>query len=107
MTQIFSSCAQGEQLQFIKWTPPPSRPNDSRRPLSHATHLIDAESHSVHVFAHLPHSSAVLLDHTHHQTAAGLTVIRVVILLIQFDQKLRVGPEAVCDVSRETAEVRN
>lgn len=73
---------------------------------THAPHLIDSESHCVHVFANLPHSSAVLLDHTHHQTATGLTVIRVIILLIQLDQKLRVGPECVCDVSGETTEVR-
>lgn len=60
----------------------------------------------MHVFAHLPHSSAVLLDQTHHQAAAGLAVVRVVILLVQSDHKLWVGPEAVCDVSGETTEVR-
>lgn len=59
----------------------------------------------MHVFAHLPHSSAVLLDQTHHQAAAGLAVVRVVILLVQSDHKLRVGPEAVCDASGETTEV--
>lgn len=73
---------------------------------SHAPHLIDSESHGMHVFAHLPHSSAVLLDHTHHQTAAGFAVVWVVILLVQYDQKLRVGPEAVCFVSGETTELR-
>lgn len=72
----------------------------------HAPHLIDGESHCVHVFAHFPHSSAVLLDHTHHQTAGVVAIIRLVIHLIQLDQKLRVGPEGVCGVSEETAQVR-
>lgn len=71
-----------------------------------APHLVDSESHCVHVFANLSHSSAVLLDHPHHQTAASLTVVWVVILLVQSDQKLWVCPEAVCGMSGETTEVR-
>lgn len=50
----------------------------------------------MHVLPHLPHASAVLLDQTNHKAAAGLSIVRVIVLLIQLDHKLRVRPKRVC-----------
>lgn len=60
------------------------------------SHLVDGESHCVHVLSHLPHASAVLLDQTNHEAAAVLSIVRVIVLLIQLDHKLRVCPKRVC-----------
>ena len=64
--------------------------------------LVDGEADSVHILSHLPQASAILLDQTNHKAAAGLAIIWVVILLVQSDDKLRVGPESVCRSTNST-----
>lgn len=58
-------------------------------------HLIDGEANGVHVFAYFPQPAPVLLDQAHHEAAAHLVIIRVIVLLIQPDHKLGVHPEGV------------
>lgn len=60
----------------------------------------------MHVLSHLPHASAVLLDQTDQEAAAGLSVVGVVVLFIQPDHKLGVGPERVCGMETVSQEVR-
>lgn len=59
-------------------------------------HLIDAEADGVHVLAHLPLASPVLLDEAHQEGAAALPILLVLVFLLQLDQVLRVHPEGVC-----------
>lgn len=70
------------------------------KPSTCSSHLIDSEANSVHVLPLFTELPAVLLDQADHKTASILSIIRVIVLLIQLDHKLRVHPECVC---RETS----
>lgn len=81
------------------------RPPETQNP-HNRSHLVDGESHCVHVFSHFLHASAVLLDQTDHEAAAVLSVVRVVVLLVQTDHKLRVRPERVCGLKTKTVGIK-
>ena len=65
--------------------------------------LIDGEANGVHVLSMATVASAVFLHQSYQETASGLTILGVVVLLQQRNLILRVDPERVC---REAATVR-
>lgn len=66
-----------------------------------AAHLVDGEANGLHVLSDLSHFATVLLDQTHNEAASHFIISRIIILLLQLDQKLRVHPERVCREQNE------
>lgn len=62
---------------------------------SQCPYLIDGKTDGLHVLSHFPHAPPVLLHKAHQEGATLLAIIRVIILLVQLDDKLRVHPEGV------------
>lgn len=58
--------------------------------------LINGESDGEQVGSHLALFPPVLLHQSHHEGAAHLVVLGIVVLLQQTEAVLRVGPESVC-----------
>lgn len=65
-----------------------------------AGHLINGKSDGEEVGSHLALFPPVLLHQRHHEGAAHLVVLGVIILLQQTKAVLRVGPESVCKTFR-------
>lgn len=63
--------------------------------------LVDGESDGEEVGSHLALFPPVLLHQSHHEGAAHLVVLGVVVLLQQTQAVLRVGPERVCRTTRK------
>lgn len=64
--------------------------------ISSSGHLVNGESDGEEVGAHLALFPPVLLHQSHHEGAAHLVVLGIVVLLQQTKAVLRVGPEGVC-----------
>lgn len=63
---------------------------------SSSSDLVDGKADGEEVGAHLALFPPVLLHQRHHEGAAHLVVLGVVVLLQQTEAVLRVGPERVC-----------
>lgn len=64
--------------------------------LEESLYLVDCEANGEEVGSQLPVLAPILLHQSHQEAADHLRVIRVVVLLQEFQTVLRVGPESVC-----------
>lgn len=60
------------------------------------TNFINSESDGEEVGPHLALFPPVLLHQSHHEGAAHLVLLGVIVLLTQTEAVLRIGPESVC-----------
>lgn len=61
------------------------------------SHIINCKSDGFHALPHLLHLTSVLLHQAYNESAALLSIVRVIIHVVQLYDKLRVRPEGVWD----------